>query len=65
MPNPARMEQPEMDEVAAERDHCLIQLRDLGDGNVHLRIVQALPRIIAEQIQALLASTPEGRRVLH
>jgi hypothetical protein len=55
--------QTEMDAAAAGGD--FIQLRDLGDGNVHLRIVQALPASLAKQIRALLASTPEGKRVLH
>jgi hypothetical protein len=55
--------QTEMDAAAAGSD--FIQLRDLGDGNVHLRIVQALPASLAKQIRALLASTPEGKRVLH
>jgi hypothetical protein len=65
MQNPERMEQTEMDEAEAEHSNRFIQLLDLGDGNVHLRIVHALPRIIAEQIRALLASTAEGPRVLH
>ena len=58
------LQQTEMNEAAAER--CdVIQLRDLGDGNVHLRIVQAVPSIVAKQIRALLANTPESKRVLH
>ena len=57
--------QTEMDAAAAEGGDCVIQLRDLGDGNVHLRIVQALPASLAKQIGSLLASTPEGKRVLH
>ena len=59
------LQQTEMNEAAAERCNCFIQLRDLGDGNVHLRIVQAVPSIVAKQIQALLANTPESKRILH
>jgi hypothetical protein len=65
MPDQKRSQQTEMDEDAAEGGDCVIQLRDLGDGNVHLRIVQALPASLAKQIGSLLASTPEGKRVLH
>jgi hypothetical protein len=65
MPDQKRSQQTEMDEAAAEGGDCVIQLRDLGDGNVHLRIVQALPASLAKQIGSLLASTPEGKRVLH
>jgi hypothetical protein len=58
------LQQNEMNEAAAE-SNCFIQLRDLGDGNVHLRIVQAVPSIVAKQIRALLANTPKRKRILH
>jgi hypothetical protein len=65
MPDREVSQRTEMNEAAAERCDCFIQLRDLGDGNVHLRIVQAVPSSVAKQIRALLANTPESKRVLH
>jgi hypothetical protein len=42
------------------RETIELQLRDLGDGTVHLKLQQPVPSALAEQIMALLQRSPVG-----
>ena len=39
-----------------------LQLRDLGDGTVHLKLQQPVPSAVAEHVMALLQRSPAGDR---
>jgi hypothetical protein len=46
--------------VQDKRETIELQLRDLGDGTVHLKLRQELPRAVAEQVMALLQHSSAG-----
>jgi hypothetical protein len=50
------------DWAVQDRKIIELQLRDLGDGTVHLKLQHPVPSALAEQIMALLQRSPVGER---